>query len=150
MSSDRHCFAARVPRAGRVVKILGNRAQDWLAQARYDLQHARNSLEVGDYEWACFAAHQAAEKSVKALILHRGGEGWGHSITHLLMDLGALLDIPEGVLAASRRLDKHYIPARYPNGFDRGIPREYYTSDEAREAINDAKTIYDFCRNSIS
>ncbi|MEM0313037.1 MAG: HEPN domain-containing protein [Candidatus Bathyarchaeia archaeon] len=24
-------------------------------------------LELGDYEWACFAAHQAAEKAVKAL-----------------------------------------------------------------------------------
>jgi predicted nucleotidyltransferase len=28
---------------------------------------------MGDYEWACFAAHQAAEKAVKALVQHRGG-----------------------------------------------------------------------------
>jgi HEPN domain-containing protein len=37
-----------------------NRAPDRLAQAAYDLQHARHAAEDGDYDWACFAAHQAA------------------------------------------------------------------------------------------
>lgn len=131
------------------MEAMANRARDWLAQAGYDLQHARHSLDDGDCEWACFAAHQAAEKSVKALVMHMGGEGWGHSITHLLADLESLIDVPEEARMASRRLDKHYIPARYPNGFDRGIPREYYTSDDARQAICDAETAYNFCRDSI-
>lgn len=119
-------------------------------QAKYDLQHARNSLGVRDYEWACFAAHQAAEKAVKALILHMGGEGWGHSVTRLLLDLQSFLDVPEELLSASRRLDRHYIPTRYPNGFDAGIPREYYMCEDARQAIADAETIYNFCHNSLS
>jgi HEPN domain-containing protein len=53
------------------------------------------------------------------------------------------------VLLAAKRLDKHYIPARYPNGFDRGAPRDYYTEGEARQAINDAETVYHFCRDTI-
>jgi len=48
---------------GRVV----SRAADWLRQALRDLEHAKRSVELGDYEWACFAAQQAAEKAVKAL-----------------------------------------------------------------------------------
>ena len=52
---------------------MGNRYADWLRQAEADLRHARNSLEDGDYEWGCFASHQAAEKALKAVfgqVLH--------------------------------------------------------------------------------
>lgn len=63
---------------------MTNRAPDWLAQAGHDLKHARHALDDGDFDWACFAAHQAAEKAVKALFLSLGGEGWGHSITRLM------------------------------------------------------------------
>lgn len=128
---------------------MANRAADWLAQAAHDLQHARNALSTGDYDWACFASQQSAEKSVKALLLHSGGEGWGHSVTRLLVDLKAGLSVPEDILAASRRLDKHYIPARYPNGFASGTPSEYYADDDARQAIADAETVHNFCRNSV-
>jgi HEPN domain-containing protein len=44
---------------------MSNRHADWFRQAEADLQHARNSLESGDFEWSCFAAHQAAEKALK-------------------------------------------------------------------------------------
>ncbi len=54
---------------------MANRALDRLARAFHDLNHARHALEDGDYDWACFAAHQAAEKAVKGLLLALGGEG---------------------------------------------------------------------------
>ncbi len=38
---------------------MANRYADWLRQAEADLRHARNALEDGDHEWACFAAQQA-------------------------------------------------------------------------------------------
>jgi len=128
---------------------VSNRAPDWLAQAEHDLNHARHALEAGDYDWACFAAHQAAEKAVKALILYRGGEGWGHAITRLLVDLRHQLPVPAELREAAQRLDKHYIPTRYPNGFDVGAPRDYYTEGEARQAIQDAQRIYNFCQQSL-
>ena len=53
---------------------IGFLASCWLAQAAHDLEHAEHSLEGGHYDWACFAAHQAAEKAVKGLYLHLGGE----------------------------------------------------------------------------
>jgi HEPN domain-containing protein len=128
---------------------MANRGKDWLAQAGHDLEHARHALKDGDYDWACFAAHQAAEKATKALFLSRSGEGWGHAITRLLQELGHKLTIPEDLFEAARRLDKHYIPTRYPNGFDQGAPRDYYTAGEAQQAIADAERIYNFCQQSF-
>ncbi len=49
---------------------MSNRAVDWLNQAERDCEHARNALENEYHEWACFAAHQAAEKAIRALHLY--------------------------------------------------------------------------------
>ncbi len=43
------------------------RPRDWLAQALRDLRHAESSISLGDYERACFATHQAAEKTLEAV-----------------------------------------------------------------------------------
>ncbi len=128
---------------------MANRSPDWLAQSAHDLNHARHALEDGDYDWACFAAHQSAEKAIKALILGLNGEAWGHAITRLLKDLSTRLDIGEELLHAAQRLDKHYIPTRYPNGFDTGAPHDYYTDAEAQQALRDARRIYDFAKQSL-
>jgi HEPN domain-containing protein len=129
---------------------MGNRAIDWLNQAEGDLQHAKNAEKDGDYDWACFAAQQSAEKAVKGLIFARSGEGWGHSVTRLLKDLSNVMEVSSTLIKAAMNLDKHYIPTRYPNGFDSGAPREYYTDEDAEKAIEDAQRIYDFCLKSIS
>ncbi len=46
-------------------------------------------------------------------------------------------------------LRKHYIPTRYPNGFERGAPLDFYTRREADEAIANAEVILEFCRHQI-
>jgi HEPN domain-containing protein len=56
---------------------------------------------------------------------------------------------PEAAVNAANRLDKHYIPARYPNGFDAGFPGELYTEDEARKALEDARTLIDLVRRHL-
>ena len=42
-------------------------------------------------------------------------------------------------------LDKHYIPTRYPNGLERGAPTEFYTEQEADDAIRYSEAIIQFC-----
>lgn len=125
-----------------------NRWRDWWAQAQRDLAHARHALEDGDHEWAAFAAQQSAEKAVKAVIQAHAGEPWGHLTTALVE---ALPGPPPGadVLDAARRLDKHYVPARYPNGFAAGYPGKLYTAGEAHQAIADAETIITCCRGRL-
>lgn len=63
------------------------RWKDWLAQAERDLEQAAASRRDGRHEWACVAAHQAAEKAVNALHLARGQEAWGHVVARLLAEL---------------------------------------------------------------
>ena len=128
---------------------MANRYGDWLRQAEADLRHANHSLESRDYEWACFAAHQASEKAVKAVFLKRGQEAWGHTLSALLGRLGGSGDLSSELVASAKVLDKHYIPSRYPNGFDSGIPADFYTEDEAKDAIVRAERILDFCRREV-
>lgn len=128
---------------------MGNRYLDWFRQAEADLKHARNALETGSFEWSCFAAQQAAEKALKAVFQKAGMEAWGHTLTALVGNLPPSARPPERLLARAKMLDKHYIPTRYPNGFDSGAPTDFYTQEEARDAIAHAEEILAFCGDQI-
>jgi len=128
---------------------MPNRSKDWLAQAKRDLNHAVNAHKDNDFEWSCFSTQQAAEKAVKAVFLYLHGEGWGHSVYGLLRALGDKMEVPEPLLEAAKTLDKHYIPTRYPNGFDSGMPGDYYTKTDAQEAIENARQIIEFCEGCV-
>ncbi len=121
---------------------MPNRSRDWLAQAVRDLEQARSSKAEGRHEWACFAAHQAAEKAVKSLHLKFGQEAWGHVIAQLVTE--APLSFPEELLEKARVLDNFYIPTRYPNGHPAGAPFEHYGRIQSEEAIKYAGEIIDF------
>jgi HEPN domain-containing protein len=128
---------------------MAERARDWFRQAEADLQAARNLRESGDYNWAAFASHQAAEKAIKAVFQHLHLEAWGHSLTALLQHLPNESKPDAALIDRAKELDKHYIPTRYPNGFERGAPVDYYTPREADAAITNAEAILEFCRNKI-
>jgi HEPN domain-containing protein len=49
----------------------------------------------------------------------------------------------------ARMLDKHYIPTSTPNGFDIGAPTDFYTGEEAQNAIRYAAALLDFSRDQI-
>jgi HEPN domain-containing protein len=126
-----------------------NRWPDWWAQAERDLAHGEHALEDGDFEWSAFAAQQAGEKAIKALILSRGGEPWGHSLTALTSVVPPDLRVGPDVVEAAKRLDKHYIPTRYPNGFAAGHPGALYVRSEAEGALDDARLVLAFCRSHL-
>ena len=128
---------------------MPNRAKDWLKQAEKDLKHSRNALDDKDFEWACFAAQQAAEKAVKAMYEAFHIESWGHSISTLLKEFKPI-SIPKELMKCALFLDKLYIPTRYPNGFPSGAPTDYYTEEEGKEAIKHADKIIKFCKDKIS
>ncbi|GIV79523.1 HEPN domain-containing protein [Litorilinea aerophila] len=126
-----------------------NRYQDWLAQAERDLQRAAIDIKYEYWEWACFTAQQAAEKAVKALLMHQGYSAWGHSITPMLRNLETL-NVPTALIEKAQSLDAYYIPTRYPNGFAEGKPADYYNESQAREAVDAATEIIRFCKTHIT
>jgi HEPN domain-containing protein len=126
------------------------RSADWLEQARSDLEHARHDLEAEFYEWACFSSQQAAEKAVKAVVQHQGGEAWGHSVADLLEELAGWHEVSADLLDGALELDKSYIPTRYPDAHPSGVPRERYTQSEAQRHINHAERILTFCEDLVA
>ncbi len=128
---------------------MAERSADWMRQAEADLRHARHSVDAGDHDWAAFAAHQAAEKALKALYQKLHLDAWGHTLSVLLANLPAGRGPDPALLDRAKALDKHYIPTRYPNGFERGAPVDFYTRGEAERAIADAEAILEFGRREI-
>jgi HEPN domain-containing protein len=129
---------------------MAERAHDWFRQAESDLRHARNARDVGDYDWSAFASQQAAEKAIKAVFQRLHMEAWGHVLSVLLGELSDSARPDAELIDRAKQLDKHYIPTRYPSGFERGAPIDFYTKKEADEAIANAEAILAFCRNQIS
>lgn len=126
-----------------------SRADDWFRQALKDFEHAKRSIEMGDYEWACFASHQAAEKAVKALYQALRIEVWGHSVSKMLESLPDNLRPSRDLIEKAKELDKHYVPSRYQNFHPEGAPLDYYTKTDAERAIKCAGEIIEFARNKI-
>lgn len=128
---------------------MANRAADWLRQGRADLKHARSVMSSGSFEWSCFAAQQSAGKGIKAVFIGKGMEAWGHGLTALLSELRQRIGVSAELLESAKILDKHYIPTRYPNGFDTGAPTDFYSESEARDAIQNAEGIIAFCSDLL-
>lgn len=125
------------------------RSKDWLDQAERDIKQAEASLRDGFYEWACFAAQQAAEKAVKALIQSLGGEAWGHSVAALIDSLPEEVK-PNHLRDQALELDQAHIPSRYPNSHPAGFPGKAYTRKIAERLIEYAKEIIAHCEDQVS
>ncbi|MBS7624244.1 MAG: HEPN domain-containing protein [Candidatus Bathyarchaeia archaeon] len=113
----------------------------WILFSRKTLNSARGDFERGDYNWACFKSHQAAELALKALLRGLGMPSYGHSLSRLLEGAGRIFGCEDNVVQAAKTLDKYYVPTRYPNAWVEGSPDEYYTRRDAEEAIKFAENI---------
>ena len=117
----------------------------WLTTAREDLETARVLLANRRYAHACFHAQQAGEKCMKAVWYERDGDPWGHSANKLIRgteDLDAeLFDRLKDLLEPAAKLDRFYVPTRYPNGLPDLTPDQAYFEEDAREAITLAERL---------
>ena len=127
---------------------MANRSGDWFSQAKRDLEQAKSSQKEDRHEWACFAAHQAAEKAVKALHLSLNQEAWGHVVARLLTELP--VPVSEELVDKARVLDAFYIPTRYANGHPEGPPFEHYGPLQSKESIQYAGEIIEFIRSQMA
>jgi HEPN domain-containing protein len=129
---------------------MPERSKDWMNQAVKDLEAAEKMKDNDLFEWSCFAAQQSSEKAVKSVLQRLNAVAWGHSITDLMKVLGNKVHVEEKFLDCARLLDKNYIPARYPNGFESGSPYEYFTRKDAEDAIICSRSIIEFCNGLLA
>jgi HEPN domain-containing protein len=117
-----------------------------MAQADHTYKSAINDKNNKDFNWCCFKSQQAAEFAIKALLYGLGLTPFGHSLIRLLNEVRNAGIDPSSVLSCARLLDRHYVPARYPNSYSTGSPFEYYDDATADEALKCAKLIIDFVK----
>ena len=127
------------------------RSKDWFEQAKKDLEVSKILFDTENYEWASFAAQQASEKALKAVLEKFGGKAWGHSVYELLKVVESFLniDVDEEVSEGAKFLDKYYIISRYPNGWVSGTPHDFITKKEAKDAILYSGKIIRFCESIL-
>lgn len=128
-------------------------ATPWLRQARRDLDASRLLLDSGFFEWSCYAAAQAAEKSAKAMLV-----AWGADLahaqlgkplrTHVLADLmHCFRRLPpnEDLARALTALPAHDQQARYPGVGGDAAPCERYDAERATLALELAAKTVEHC-----
>ena len=129
---------------------MPERSKDWINQAKRDLHTAQGLLSQGSFEWSCFVAQQAAERAVKAVIQKLNAVAWGHSVRELLSIIAKRVEVDKALLDYGKALDKYCIPTRDPNSFDSGSPYEYFSKEDADNAIVCSGTIIGFCEGMLA
>ena len=118
-------------------------AQRWLKQADADYAATQHSVQSGDFEWSCFQAQQAAEKSLKAYLYHLGYTSiMSHSLTELIRECTKLEKGFSDFRSQAKSLDMYYIPTRYPNGLAGDLaPTDFYEQEDAQQCLSSAGLI---------
>jgi HEPN domain-containing protein len=115
----------------------------WFLQARDDFMFVEWVKSEGVFfDKACFIAQQAAEKALKACLYAQGKRRiFTHSIFEMIQEIAITEEKFKSGIHPARRLDRFYIPTRYPNGLPGGSPCQIYTAEDLSEAAADLKII---------
>lgn len=122
------------------------RVIDWMEQAKGEFKAARDLYTTGNYAICCFMCQQATEKALKAILEHCGSPSHGHNLLALANEISRYVKVPRRVVTACRKLNRYYIPTRYPNAFPSGAPIYMYDSSDAEEALRLAEEVINFAR----
>ena len=119
---------------------------DWLRRAKSNLFRAgQPKPEEVFWEDLCFDAQQAAEKSLKALLLfHKIPFRFVHDIAELLTDLERNWISLPATIRASAELSDYAVEARYPG------PMESVTENEYKEAVKIAENVVSWVESLIT
>lgn len=119
--------------------------REWLNRAKSNLLQAQARQEGVYLEDLCFNAQQAAEKAIKAVLIHLNVEyPYIHDLAALLTLVGrAGLGVPEAVKEAAR-LTRYAVTTRYP-----GVA-EPVTEEENTQAVAIAREVLQWAEEVIS
>lgn len=123
-------------------------AKAWMTKAWRDLETARRAAtgEPPFYDIAVYHCQQAAEKSVKAFLVHHGRPYEKTHDVEVLVDLAGEIDSRFSQLAdAGDVLTPYATQFRYPNATFAVEPKPA----EYEEALRCAKSVYDFVLNRL-
>ena len=123
-------------------------AKAWMVKAWRDLETARRAAtgEPPFYDIAVYHCQQAAEKAVKAFLVHQGKPYEKTHDIEVLVDLACEVDSSFTKLAdAADALTPYASRFRYPNATFAVEPQP----SEYTEALQHAKSVYEFVLNLL-
>lgn len=117
-------------------------AADWLFLAESDLKTAKAALDNDITNTTCFHAHQAAEKSLKAVLISLGAETPRvHDLLFLLEQTRTHKPELSRLSSACKFLNKFYISTRYPDVFPGTLQEGLPTAEDAKAAVEYAENV---------
>lgn len=133
------------------MKEAEREAKRWFLQAEDDLRFVEWVWkEKLFFDKGCFIAQQTGEKLLKACLYALGERHViGHSLFELTQRLSSFDNIFQDILGEAKRLDRFYIPARYPNGLPGGSPFQIYTAEDLSGAYGDVRKVFETVRKFL-
>jgi len=124
----------------------------WFTQATDEFEDADELRKRGRFYLALFHFQQATEKALKAY-LYLKVKSVEVFYTHSIGELSKMaleIDPDFEQIVPAKKLDRYYIPTRYPNGLPGGVPSQYFDDpQEAEEAMHLAKSVIDLVERKI-
>jgi len=102
-------------------------------------------LEQGVYYASAFYAQQAAEKSLKAVYITQFKK---MSVKHNIVSLSEEFGAPPEIRKACRKLNPHYVQARYPDAAN-AIPAEACDDEMAQELLEESRKVFGWSEKQV-
>ena len=113
----------------------------WVDSARSNLGDAEYVYKGGRYYLAVYLSQQAAEKALKAAVIHfKRKHATGHNLIRLHNQVKNWVKLPIEVRGELGVLSTAYMGTRYPN-VSGGPPEEAYSKSNAEVSISIARGI---------
>ena len=122
-------------------------AHEWIDRAWSDFQYAQaGEKETQQHHITCFLCHQAVEKAVKAMLIVDGiVPTRSHHLGFLFSQILDRHSLFASIQMDVRKLDKFYIPARYPDDVV-----TTFTAEDARLALQTAEKMLRLVEETLS
>ncbi|MCD6169129.1 MAG: HEPN domain-containing protein [Candidatus Latescibacteria bacterium] len=121
----------------------------WFTQATDEFEDSDELRKRGRFYLALFHFQQATEKALKAY-LYLKVKSVEVFYTHSIGELSKMaleIDPDFKQIVPAKRLDRYYIPTRYPNGLPGCVPSQYFDDpQEAEDAMHLAKSAIDLVK----
>lgn len=110
----------------------------WMAYALNDLETAEVLMREGIWNQVCFHSQQAVEKILKAS-LPADQRPRTHKIAELLVRSSLVLE--SDLVRDLRRLDRFYIPSRYPDALPGSLEEGMPDEEDALSALGSVREL---------
>lgn len=124
----------------------------WFTQAKDEFEDAEDLRNRGRFYLALFHFQQATENALKAYLYLKVKSVevfYTHSIDELLK-MTIEIDKDFQNVSKAKKLDKYYIPTRYPNGLPGGVPSRFFDDpEEAEQAMQLVKSVVELVEKKI-